>query len=635
MELRQYLQIAQRWAWLLILGLVVGAGGGYFLTTYQTPVYKSSTKILVSSSQDQNAAYLSYLNDQQLAQTYIQLLTTQPVLAAVGEKLGYPVNSGQITAQLVSNTQLILLSVEDTNPERAAAICNTLVEELISQNEMLQANRFTSSEESLKAQLAQVQSQITTLQFQVADISEQSLQAQQEDVKAEIDQLETQILTIQKDIAEITPAKAPTSQTPVPTSSPEQTSLLQEKQLELEQLQSTLGFYQSIYLNLVGKGSAGTSLTLENVQLTQLQSTLNLYQQIYSNLLNSYESIRLARLQNTPNVVQVEMATANSNPIRPRPVNNIALGAAVGLMAAAGIVFLIEYMDDTIKSPRDISQLFDVPVIGYIAEMSQDPNSKSTVYVARQPRSPVTEAFRSLRTNIDFANVEKPLKTILVASANPSEGKTTVAVNLAMVYALSGKRVTIVDADMRRPQVHHYLGMSNWVGLSNAIGEGGSESSDAIERPWKETTLSVITSGSLPQNPAELLGSEKMLQFIETLEQETHISIIDSPPFVVSDAAILAAKVDGVILVVQPGKTHASSIEATLEQLSRVDAKVLGFVFNRIPRNRGYYYGGYQHYSHYYAKEYSGYFSEQGSDGNKPSGGGLKKEEKREESDQK
>ena len=619
MELRQYLQIAQRWAWLLVLGLVLGAGGGYLGTMYQSPVYKSSTKILVSRSPEQSSTDFAYLNDQQLAQTYIQLLTTQPVLDAVEGTLGFPIKSDQVNAQLVSNTQLVQLSVEDTDPDRAAQICNTLVEELILQNEELQTSRFTSSEESLQAQLSQVEAQIATLQGEIADISEEALLTQQEEVRAEINKLESQVLKVQKEITEISPPIPANSLKVAPTLSPEETSLLQEKQLRLEQLQSTLDFYQSIYLNLVGKG--GSSLTRgDNSQLNQMQSTLALYQQIYSNLLNSYESIRLARLQNTPNVVQVELAAPNYRPIRPQPLNNIGLGGAVGLMLAAGIIFLIEYLDDTIKTPGDIAQLFDLPVIGYIAEMSQDLNGIGSVYVNEEPRSPVTEAFRSLRTNIEFAGVDQPLRTIMVASANPAEGKTTVAVNLAMVFAQSGKDVVVVDADMRRPKVHRFLGISNRAGLSDVF--LNSRTIQAIERPWKDTKLSVITSGSLPPNPSELLASDKMFRFIENLKQEKDISIIDSPPFVVSDASVLASKVDGVILVVQPGKTHADSIRACVEQMSRVEARLLGIVFNRIPRNRGYYYGGYQHYSQYYVykgyKGYNGYYGDYHEDGSKP-----------------
>ena len=626
MELRQYLQIAQRWAWLLVLGFVLGVGGGYLGTIYQTPIYKSSTKILVSKAPEQSSADFAYLNDQQLAQTYIQLLTTQPVLDAVEDTLGFSIRADQVSAQLVSNTQLVQLSVEDTDPDRSALICNTLVEELIIQNEELQTSRFASSEESLQAQLSQVEKQIATVQVEIADISEEALLAQQEDVKLEIDRLGSQILDVQKEITEISPRAAQEGDKATTNLSPEKTSLLQEKQLRLEQLQSTLDFYQSIYLNLVGKG--GSSVTGDNNQLNQLQSTLALYQEIYSNLLNSYESIRLARLQNTPNVVQVEYAAPNYRPIKPQPLNNIGLGGAIGLMVAAGIVFLIEYLDDTIKTPDDINRLFNLPVIGYIAEMSQELNGKGAVYVNEEPRSPVTEAFRSLRTNIEFAGVDEPLKTIVIASTNPSEGKTTIAVNLAMVFAQSGKDVAIVDADLRRPKVHRFLGISNRAGLSDVF--LNSRTIQAIERPWKDTKLSVITSGSLPPNPSELLASDKMFRFIERLKAEKDITIIDSPPFVVSDASVLASKVDGVLLVVQPGKARADSIRAAVEQLARVDAKVVGVIFNRIPRNRGYYYGGYQYYSqHHGYKGYDGYYGDYREDGVTPTTKKQKKLAKR------
>jgi tyrosine-protein kinase len=613
MELRQYLQIARRWAWLLILGMVVGATIGYFSTSSETPVYRASTKIMVSRSPENTASDFAYLVDQNLAQTYIQLLTTQPVLAAVSEKLGYPVSAGQIATQLISDTSLIRLSVENIDPQRAADVANMLVQELIIQNEELQNTRYTSAEESLQAQLTQVEGQINALQGQISNLSEESLQAQQTEVKAEISNLEAQILQVQREINELAPTSS--GRLATATYSPEEKAVLQEKQLRLDQLKSTLDFYQSIYLNLLGAGTAGIAKNTTG-QLSQLQSALNLYQQIYSNLLSSYESIRLARLQNTPNVVQVEMAVPNTYPVRPQPMNTTMLGAVVGLMLAAGIVFLIEYLDDTIKSPKEITDLFNLKVIGYIAEMSKDMTGEGAVYVDLEPRSPITEAFRSLRTNIEFSNVDEQPKTIMVASANPSEGKTTVAVNLAMVFAQSGKKVVLVDADMRRPMVHRYLGLSNRIGLSDVILDSGA--TKGIERPWRDTGLSVITSGSLPPNPAELLSSRNMLRFIEYLNQEKHISVIDSPPFLVSDATLLAAKVDGVVLVVQPGKTRASALAASLEQLDRVNANVLGVVFNRIPRNKGYYYGGYQHEGNYYTKGRRGYYSNYKGNGSKP-----------------
>jgi capsular exopolysaccharide synthesis family protein len=202
--------------------------------------------------------------------------------------------------------------------------------------------------------------------------------------------------------------------------------------------------------------------------------------------------------------------------------------------------------------------------------------------------------------------VQKPIHTILVTSPGPAEGKTTVAVNLAAIFALSGKRVALLDADMRRPHVHHLLEMPNRNGLSNLFRSQiapHSVSRTKLELP----NLMVITSGSLPPNPAELLGSEKMSQILAALSNAVDVVVIDTPPSLVADAQILAGKVDAVLFVIQPGKTHAEMARASLEVFKRAGARVIGTVLNRIPRNRSDYYGGYKYYSQY--GEGKGYYA--------------------------
>ncbi len=616
MELREYLQIVRKWAWLLVLGAIIGAVAGYSYSTMQTPIYQSSTKVMVSQSPDSAVTYYNTAYDQQLAQNYIQLLSTQPLLKAVGDKLGYPVSSGQISTQLIENTSLFWLNVEDTDPQHAADISNTLVSELILQNDQLQNNRYSSEEQSLQAQLAQVKDQISSLQNQIAGISAESLASQQAKVQAIIDGLESQILQIQNEINILQP-NSPTGGTPAPTLTPQNQSQLQEKQLKLEQLQSSLDFYNSIYLNLSAAGISGESGATNSDQATQLQSALALYQQIYSDLLNSYETIRLAKLQNTPNIVQVEMAIPIPYPIRPRPVNMAALGGVVGFMLAAVIVILIEYFDETIKSPSDITERFDLPVIGYIGEMSKSATGDGKVYVSTEPLSSISEAFRSLRTNIDYSDAENPPKTILVTSPNPNEGKTTVAVNLAMTFAQNGKDTVLVDADLRRPTVHRYFRLPNRHGLSEAI--HGSTYINSTVRPIKNTRLYFIPSGSLQSNPSELLASDKMMRIIEELKKVELVAVIDSPPLMVSDASQIAAKVDGIVIVVRPEKTSIHTLAASLEQLGRLGANVIGIVFNRIPRNRSSYYRTYKHYSKYYTNDKEDQSNYTHGNGSKPS----------------
>jgi len=587
MELKQYFQIVRHWAWLLILGLVLGGAGGYLASRLQEPVYQASTRALVLRPPQDKSSDLTYVSDQQLVQTYVQLLNTQPVFDGATERLGYTVGKSQVKVQQTGSTQIIVVTVEDGAPQRAADIANVLVEVLIEQNEKLQTGRYASTEASIQAQIAQVQDQISSLQLKVDQISTKNFEDQLQEVETQIKPLQAEVSTLQQEIAALSPAFTQ-----------ERRTQIAEKQARIDQIQPLLTLYQQIYSNLVVLGKSATLGSTNNSGLTQLQSTLDLYQQLYINLLTSLETVRFARLQNTPNIVQIEQASVPDAPIRPRPLMNTALATAVGLMLAAGIVFLIEYLDDTLKTPEDVERALGLPVLGFVAEMQYKKNSAEEVYVTRQPRSPVSEAFRSLRTNLEFAAVQKPIRTMLVTSPGPSEGKTTVAVNLAVIFSQADKRVALLDADMRRPRVHRLLGMSNREGLSNiflnqsrlfSVGRGREDLPHLL----------VITSGNLPPNPAELLGSIRMDLILDELRGSVDIVIIDTPPSLVADAQVLAAKVDAVLIVIQPGLTNTETARASLEMFKRAGARVVGVVMNRIPRNRSYYYGGYKYYSPY------------------------------------
>ena len=594
MELKQYIQIVRRWIWLLVLGLALGAGAGYYGSNLQEPVYQASTRALVMRAPQERSSDLTYLSDQQLVQTYVQLLNTQPVRDGASERLGYPVAKSQVRVQQARDTQIIEVIIEDQDPARTAEIANVLVDVLIEQNEALQSGRYASTEDSIQAQIAQVEEQIAGLQKQVDDISTRNFQDQLNEVESQIEPLQAEVSTLQQEIASLTPAYTQDRKTQIA-----------EKQARIDQIQPLLNLYQQIYSNLVVLGKPVESGNNESSRLTQLQSTLDLYQNLYINLLSSLESVRLARLQNTPNIVQIEPATAPEEPIRPRPLMNTALAAAVGLMLAAGIVFLVEYLDDALKTPEDVERALGIPVLGFVAEMQYKNKSAEEVYVSRQPRSPVSEAFRSLRTNLEFASVQKSIRTLIVTSPGPAEGKTTVAVNLAAIFALSGKRVALLDADMRRPSVHRLMGLPNRGGLSNLF--RNQEGVQTVSRTKLELpNLMIVTSGSLPPNPAELLGSERMMQLLDELREQVDIVVIDTPPSLVADAQILAARVDAVLLVIQPGKTQADFARSSLEMFHRAGARVIGTVLNRIPRNRDYYYGGYKYYSPY--SEDSGYY---------------------------
>ena len=602
MEIKYYLTLARHWVWLLLLGLVLGGGVGYGLSSIQEPIYQTSTRVQVMSAPRSSGNDYAYWTEQQLALTYAQTIKTRPMLDAVAERIGGSVSTAQIRTQAVTSTQLIDIFVEDTDPQRAALIANTLVDVFIERNYQIQSERFAESEKSLEAQIEQVDAQIEALQSRSVAASSAEAQQTLQKTQAEIQRLQNELLTLQNEIDALKyPTSLPGSRA-TPTPSAETRAQLNEKELQFKQLQSTYDLYQQIYTNLLVMGES-SSLNGSNSEQEQMQSTLALYRQIRANLLSSYEGIRLARLSSTSNIVSIEPAVVPGSPIRPKPLNNVGMGMAIGLILAAGIIFLVEYMDDTIKTVDQVSTVLGLPVLGYIAELE---HNQGKAYVSENPRSPVSEAFRTLRTNLEFAGVDKPIKSLVIASVHPSDGKTTIATNLAITMAQGGRRVLLIDADLRRPRVHHHLDLPNRAGLSNLFHE--QVSIQDVARLWKDKKLGVITSGSLPPNPADLLASERMGLILNTATKVTDMVIVDAPPFLVADASILASRVDAVLLVVRPGNTPLDAAVTSIDQLKRAGANVVGVVFNRIPRSQPYYYGGYRHYLGYYQGE-QGYYA--------------------------
>jgi capsular exopolysaccharide synthesis family protein len=389
---------------------------------------------------------------------------------------------------------------------------------------------------------------------------------------------------------------------------------LADYQDQLDQLTPVLELYQEIYTNLVVLGQGVQGSVSESTQLNQLKFTLDLYQQIYISSMASLESLRLSQAQSTPNVVQTEPAKAPKAPISPKPLQTAALAGVIGILLTGGVAFMIEYLDDTIKTPEEIKELTGLPVVGFISDFQSRSSSKSTIngkhplFICTQPRSAISEAVRSLRTNLEFSAVDHPLSSIVITSVNPSEGKSTIAANLAFALAQSGKKTLLLDADMRRPNLHSFFSISNRIGLSDLL-RSKLDLDQVIRTVESSPNIHLMTSGSIPPNPSELLASGKMAQILNDLKSRYDIVVIDSSPMVVTDPQILSSRVDGVIFVTQPGKTRVNMIKTNIGQLDQINARILGIVFNRIPKHRNSYYGGY-YYSQYYSKGQPQYYEE-------------------------
>lgn len=220
-------------------------------------------------------------------------------------------------------------------------------------------------------------------------------------------------------------------------------------------------------------------------------------------------------------------------------------------------------------------------------------DSKLIVY--SHPKSPYAEAYRVLRTNLQFSGFDKPIKTILVTSSMPSEGKSTTVCNLAMAISQTGKKVLLMDCDLRKPSLHKKLNIHNGRGLTNVIAE--NEPLQNVLQNVSLNNLDILTCGPIPPNPSELLGSNKMKDFISSVSEKYDYVLMDTPPVIsVTDAAVLSAFVDGVILVVSHGQTEIEAAKRAKELLVKVNANILGVVLNKIPEKSSSYYYSYYYY---------------------------------------
>lgn len=327
-------------------------------------------------------------------------------------------------------------------------------------------------------------------------------------------------------------------------------------------------------------GDLNSARQIEDMQtqITAQESKLSSLRENYATLLANTSAGAI----NTLTII--EQAELPVTPSGPSKLIVIALAGTIAVVLAALGAYLIEALDDTLKTQEEIADQFEVPVLGSIGKI---PKENAMDYVAHEPQSAISDEFRLLRTNLEFFGVDKPLKTMLVTSPGISEGKSTVASNLALSLAQTEKKVILVDADFRRPNLHTAVGVPNQHGLSEiSLGSVGLQ--EALV-PWNDGRLYFLPSGNPPPNPTELLGSMRMQGVLERIKEEADIVVIDGPPLIVADSLVLASKVDGVLLVLQLGRTRKRAISMVKERLQQSGAKILGIVLNRVSEHDSYY----------------------------------------------
>ncbi|HTP00409.1 MAG TPA: Wzz/FepE/Etk N-terminal domain-containing protein, partial [Anaerolineales bacterium] len=377
-DIKEYFYLFWSWAWLiLVAGLIAGAAA-YVVSSRMVPVYEASTRLLVSApSTISGVDPTSLVTAQTMTSTYSQMLLDRPVLQGVIDQLKLGIAPEDlkkaIVVDVVTNTQLLTITVRNTSPGQAADIANAIATAFADRIRELQSLRFAASRDGLQKQVSDMEAQIAVTNGLIANTSDAAL-------------------------------------------------------------------------------------------LEQLQARLTQYRTIYSQLVTSYEQVRLAEEQTSTNVVVSEPAAVPTEPVSPKVWRNTILAALAAMLLAAGAVFAMDTLDDTIKNPDEVRRKFNVPILGLIPWHETDRNLPVAMV---EPRSPTAESFRALRTNLTYAALDKPLRRILVTSPTPQDGKTTIASSLAVVFAQNERSVVLIDADMRRPKVHHRFGMNNRLGLSD------------------------------------------------------------------------------------------------------------------------------------------------------------------------
>lgn len=506
MELKLYLTIL--WQRKLIILVTVGVTLTMVIlgTLLITPTYAASTTLRIAPIVDASVERLGWDDIQyadRLMNTYSKIVVSSPVQQELMRRLDLD-KAPQIEAEILVNTELMQITVEDQNQTLAATAANTLAEILITQVKKIYNEGKKTAPEILSQQLAQLES-------------------------------------------------------------------------ELNEARKT-------YENLANQYPE------DSERLTTVSHSIELKEATYNTLLAQYEQVRVREAIRANTISVIEPATIPDSPTKPRWELNLVLGLGVGLVGGVGLAFLFEHLNTGLYTAKQIKAASSLAILGQIPTVK-----KRQLFTFPDNNSPDSEAFRCLRTNLFIFDQHRPLrtlplKTLLITSTEPGEGKSTILAKLAVALAQTERKILIIDSNLRRPNLHNIFSLTNDRGLSSIL---------RGEISWAETLqdariagIQVLTSGPVPPNPADLLGSIRMTALIEQASQQFDLVLLDSPALpATADTLILTPIVDGILLVVGRGQAKQDTVHQARQQLTAAHAKLIGVIVNRAETNS---------YHHYY-----------------------------------
>ncbi len=598
MGLTEYVKIIRRWWWLPALGCLLFATMGYALSARQQPEYSAQARLLVNQVQASGpSSYNDLLSSEKLAATYTQLLQSPSLLDDVIRQLNLPYTPDTLkkrtSVSVVRATQLIEIDVKDTDPGRAAATANGLAQLFVKRAQELQTS-------TTQVELLQVDRDLAAVQGQIADTTNRLNQVRatidaSSANAAQIQQAQVQLSQYDQDLRDLRVRRADTSSalsilktTPDPTGA--NTPEIQRLQAVLTQYDQEMNDIRQRYTDatnqlnqlrampVVGTGSMAQAQSLQD-QLTQ-------YQAKHTRLLDTRQTIAVAQAQGVASVSITDPARIPRAPISPTPRKNAILGGAIGLLLAFGLALLLNIINDRMRDFEEIGQRFSAPVLGTLGLMRGTPPLLLTDTELPNIES-FREALRRVRTTMNAA-LPAGGAAIAISSARSGEGKSTLAANLAFLEAQGGKRVLLIDADVRAPRLHILLGLHNNQGLSTYLARTQHGNQPKFQDgPFG---ITVLTAGCELAHLPDLLGSQRMVELIADLRDQFDIILLDTAPVLAAaDTLALQQAIDGTVLVVDARRTDTRMVERAITALNRIYGKTIGIILTKDKKRAGVY----------------------------------------------
>ncbi|MGH2721256.1 MAG: polysaccharide biosynthesis tyrosine autokinase [Actinomycetota bacterium] len=647
MELREYLQILRRRRWIVVGTLVAVLAGALVATLRMTPIYEATARVEVqsapSSSSESAQLIESMVDPTRRLATQVELVKGEGVLARAAETLRLPSIEPlreRLEVDLVANTQIVEIAVRHERPDEARDWANAVADAYIVDRRERSVERTTlaigpldraintlqekigqvdKALQDLNASIAKAQADKATLSQELTSVQE-ALEAQRQPPPADPTLL-ARVEAVNRRMTELDAAIAQKSQAEQPTGPEEaekdrlsrelndlQKAVLEQRTVppqdpalvqRTEELKAQITGLDAQAATAQSQLSGPTSE--RNTALTQLTAL-----QVQRQSLPDPDALR----QSGGAVIRA--AETPEGPASPKMLLNLALALVLGSMLGVGLAFLAENLDDRVRTQEEVEERVGAPVLGhvpYVEEWGESP--EPLLATVHEPTSGAAEAYRTLRTNLRFLSLERPLQTVLVTSTLSEEGKSTTAANLAVALAEGGMNTVLVSADLRRPTTHRFFDLTDAGGIV-AVLDGAATAEEALV-PTNVPNLRVLTAGGRPPNPTEILSSSRFGELLESLASVADIVLIDAPPVLgLADASALASKVDGVLFVVDMSQVPRRSLSHAAEQVRKAGGRVLGTVMNSVEAGEG-------GYGYYYQNYYYGYSDDgpRASDGRK------------------